>query len=549
MVIAATTGGVGNIEKAVLLAGVLFLLDAGGIIVRNLGGHLGDLMATKLNTQLSTKYYEHLLRLPQQYYDNELTGTIISRLNRAITEVTHFLQAFSNQFFQMLLTAVFTIIIVATYSLPLALLVFSVYPIFGWLTTRTSKKWQVLQHKKNHEIDTASGRFAEVISQIRVAKSYVTEKVELGHFTKRFTNMNSINKVQSRYWHAMDVARGGVLAVIFFAIYLIIFTQTVQGQFTVGEMVLLITLINAVRMPLQILSYIVDSYQRAATGSHEFVSVMMTKPAIADTPSAKKLQIQSGAVEFKDVFFSYNEGKPILQGISFAMNPDEKVALVGESGEGKSTITNLLMRLYEPDSGAILIDGVNIKDVTQASLRKNIATVFQDPALFSGTVRENIAYGRPDASIEDIVEAAKAANADEFIAKFKDDYESVVGERGVKLSGGQKQRISIARALLKDAPILILDEATSSLDSRSELLVQTALDRLMKGRTTLIIAHRLSTIAHVDRIVTLKNGRIDEIGSPRELSNSGGIYSNLLSLQKGIDGSSREKLKRFDISN
>lgn len=547
LVVSVAEGGEANVSQAILLAGLLFLFDAGGIVVRNIGGYLGDVMAVKLRTQLSTQYYEHLLRLPQSYYDDELTGTIISRLNRAITEVTQFLNSFANHFFQMLLTAVFTIVIVAFYSWPLALLVLSIYPIFGWLTTRTSRKWQKLQHEKNHEIDTASGRFAEVISQARVVKSYAGEKLELDHFTKRFLKMIAINNVQSRYWHNMDVARGGVLAAIFFGIYVIIFTGTVQGRFTVGEMVLLITLINTVRVPIFSLSFIVDQYQRATTGSHEFVGVMLTEPAITDVPNAKKLSVKRGEVVFEDVSFSYTDEAPVLRSISFTMRPDEKLALVGESGEGKTTISNLLMRLYEPSGGKITIDGKDIGMVTQASLRKNIATVFQDPALFSGTIKENIAYGRPGASMKDIVKAAKAANADEFIGKLKDGYDSVVGERGVKLSGGQKQRISIARALLKDAPILILDEATSSLDSRSEHLVQTALEHLMKGRTTLIIAHRLSTIAHVDTIVTLKNGKVDEIGSPAELAKTKGIYAGLLALQKGLDDKSKEMLKSFDM--
>src|SRR4029079_3931241 len=220
-----------------------------------------------------------------------------------------------------------------------------------------------------------------------------------------------------------------------------------------------------------------------------------------------------------------------------------KVALVGESGEGKTTITNLLMRLYEPQQGSILIDGQDISKVTQSSLRSQIGVVFQDPALFSGTVYENIAYANPKASKQQVIAAAKAANADEFIAKFDKKYDTEIGERGLKLSGGQKQRIAIARALLKDAPILVWDEATSSLDSRSEAMVQEALERLMKGRTTLIIAHRLSTIQHVDEIITLRNGQVDEVGSPTELSKSGGIYAQLLKLQRGHTEATKEKLK------
>lgn len=547
LVVEAARGGQANIQRAVLLATLLFAFDIGGAVIRNIGGYLGDVMAVKLRTELSIRYYEHLLRLPQSYYDDELTGTIINKLNRAITEVTQFLNTFANHFSQMLLTAIFTIAIVAFYSWQLAALVLIIYPIFGWLTTKTSSKWQRLQHEKNHEVDEASGRFAEVVSQVRVVKSYASEKIELDHFSSRFFKTIGINAEQSRYWHTMDVLRSGVLAVIFFGIAIYLFTETVQGRFTVGEMVLLITLINTVRQPIFSMSYIVDNYQRAVTGSHEFASVMSIEPAISDRGDATEITIPDGRVEFREVTFSYTEGSPVLKNISFSIEPGKKLALVGESGEGKTTISNLLMRLYEPSSGMIMVDGVDIASVTQASLRSNIATVFQDPALFSGTIKENIAYGRPDASDEEIIHAAKAANADEFIAKLKDGYDSVVGERGIKLSGGQKQRISIARALLKDAPILILDEATSSLDSRSEHLVQLALDHLMKGRTTLIIAHRLSTIAHVDRIVTLKKGAVDEIGAPAELAKTSGIYAELLALQSGPDKKSKEKLKNFDL--
>jgi len=248
------------------------------------------------------------------------------------------------------------------------------------------------------------------------------------------------------------------------------------------------------------------------------------------------------------VQFAYAHDKPVLRGVSFRVAPNSKAALVGESGEGKTTITNLLLRLYGVGGGRILIDGQDIAGVTQASLRGAVGVVFQDPALFSGTIRENIAYARPKATEAEIIAAAQAANADEFIQKFDKGYDTEIGERGLKLSGGQKQRIAIARALLKDAPILVLDEATSSLDSKSEHMVQEALRRLMKGRTTLIIAHRLSTIQMVDQIITLRGGSVDEIGSPAKLAASNGIYAQLLQLQQGHTEASKKKLKEYEIA-
>jgi ATP-binding cassette subfamily B protein len=275
---------------------------------------------------------------------------------------------------------------------------------------------------------------------------------------------------------------------------------------------------------------------------------MDVEPQIEDLQNAKELEVSKGIIQFNGVDFSYDKEK-VLSGLSFKLEFNSKTALVGESGEGKTTITSLLMRLYEPSKGTILIDDTDIADVTQHSLRDNIGVVFQEPALFSGTISENIAYARPDATEDDIVSAAKSANAHEFISKFEKSYDSQIGEKGLKLSGGQKQRIAIARAFLKNAPILILDEATSSLDSRSEISVQKALAKLMDDRTTLIIAHRLSTIENVDKIITLKNGTVNEIGSPKELAKSGGIYDQLLKLQKGHTEDSKKKLKQFDIAN
>jgi ATP-binding cassette subfamily B protein len=301
------------------------------------------------------------------------------------------------------------------------------------------------------------------------------------------------------------------------------------------------------RIPLFSMSFIVDQTQRAIAGSRDFFEVMDLKPSIIDKPHARELRITKGRIEFKNVIFSYNDEEQVLRKVNFDVAPGSKVALVGESGEGKSTIASLLMRLYEPESGKVTIDGADISDVTQQSLRDNIAVVFQEPAPFSGTVSENIAYAKPDASEKVIIAAAKAANAHDFISKLSKGYQTEIGERGVKLSGGQKQRLAIARALLKDAPILILDEATSSLDSRAEAQVQEALEVLMQNRTTLIIAHRLSTIAHVDRIVTIKGGKVDEVGTPKQLAKTKGIYAELLQLQLGVNESAREKLKEFDM--
>lgn len=541
-------GGQDNFAPVLVLVLGLFLCDVGATFVSNISGYYGDILAAKLRFFLSTKYYEHLLTLSQRYYSTELTGKIISRLNRSIYGLTNFVNMFSNNFLQFILTTVFTLIIVARYSWVVALLFASLYPIFLWLTSRTSKKWQKYQEDINEASDIGSGRFAEVVGQIKVAKSYTSEKSELNFFSGMLRRTIKTTYPQSKLWHKQDVNRRLILNLIFGLVYVYIFWEAVDGKFTVGETVLLIQYGALIRLPIFSMSWLVDNTQRAIADSKDFFEAMDEKPDVVDKPNAANLSVEKGEVSFNNVSFAYEDNHQVLSGVNFTQAPDTKVALVGESGEGKTTITNLLLRLYDPQEGAITIDGKDIADVTQKSLRQNIAVVFQEATLFSGTVRENIAYGKPNATLKEIKAAAKAANATQFIEKLPKGLDTLVGERGIKLSGGQKQRVAIARALLKDAPILILDEATSSLDSKSEHEVQAALEQLMKGRTTLIIAHRLSTIAGVDQIITLKKGKVDEIGTPKELSKTNGIYAQLLQLQNKTDATTKKKLKEFEIS-
>lgn len=545
----ASLHGAVDYSKAIWLACAFLASDVVVTLLSNWGGYYGDIMSYKLRNQLSARYYKHLLALPQGYYDSELTGKIINRLNRTIAELTNFANFFANHFFQMIITMVFTLVVVAYYSWEVAIMLFVIYPLFIWLTALTSKKWQAYQEQKNAILDTASGRFAEAIGQIRVVKSFVQDQHEQRIFNGRMDTIIDITRQQSLWWHSMDIWRRLVLNAIFFAILAYVFWQTMAGRFTVGEMFLMVQFAMLMRLPLFSMSFFVDQIQHAITGSKDYFEVLEHQPEITDKPDAPAIVVKKGVIKYKDVGFGYAEGEDVLHDVSFTIERGQKVALVGESGEGKTTLTNLLMRLYEPRKGMISIDGTDISAVSQASLRQNIAVVFQDPALFSGTIRENIAYARPDATEAEVLTAAKAANADEFISKLPDAYETEIGERGLKLSGGQKQRIAIARALLKDAPILILDEATSSLDSRAEAQVQEALQTLMRGRTTLIIAHRLSTIAHVDKIVTVKGGTIDEVGTPAKLAKTDGIYAQLLALQMGATEAAKKKLKAFEIAS
>ncbi len=542
------TGGQADVKLVAIFAVAIFLADLGQTIFSNIAGYIGDVLTAKLKRLMSDRYYKHLMTLPQSYFDNELTGKIINRMSRGISQITDYMNMISNNFLQFIFSTIFSLVIVFYFSWQVGLMLSVLYPVFIWLTTRSSARWQGYQKDINLELDKASGRFAEVISQVKVVKSFLQEKRELSIFSNNFSKTIETTRPQSRFWHSRDVWRRIVLNLIFLAIYAYIFIETARGNYTIGTMVLLIQYAALIRIPIFSISFLVDQTQRVMINTKDYFDAMDIQPAIIDESNATLLKIDKGNVEFKDIVFGYDVKAKVLKGLSFKLPAGTKSALVGESGEGKTTITNLLMRLYEPQSGAISIDGQEINSVTQSSLRGSIAVVFQEPALFSGTIRENIAYGVPEASDSEVKAAAKSANADEFISKFEKAYDSEIGERGLKLSGGQKQRIAIARALLKNAPILILDEATSSLDNKSERMVQEALDRLMENRTTLIIAHRLSTIQSVDQIITLKNGAVNEFGSPAKLAKSGGIYEELLKLQETQTELTKKKLQEYDIS-
>ncbi len=542
------TGGSADMVLVFVLAGLFFLTDVGQTLLSNIAGYWGDMTSVKIQRLMSQRYFTHLLQLPQSYFDTELSGKIINRMSRGITQISSYMQVMSNNFLQFIFSTIFTLAIVFYFSWQVGLMFLVIYPVFVYMTAKNSSKWQDYQQEINKHQDIASGRFAEAINQVKVVKSYLQEERERNVFAHHYGKMVETTKPQSRFWHSRDIGRRMVLNVIFLGIFGYIFVATAQGAFTIGTMVLLIQLAIQIRIPIFSISFIVDQTQRAISNTKDYFEVMDIKPSLHDEPHAKRLRIESAGVIFDKVSFGYDEQK-VLKGVSFEVKPGSRAALVGESGEGKTTLTNLLMRLYGVDDGKILIDGQDISQVTQASLRRHISVVFQDPMLFSGTIRENIAYANPKATMKQIEAAAKAANAHDFIMKFDKGYDSEIGERGLKLSGGQKQRIAIARAILKDAPLLILDEATSSLDSRSEQMVQEALDRLMKNRTTIIIAHRLSTIQSVDTIITLKNGRVAEIGTPEELSSSGGIYDQLLRLQGSPEAARTKRLKQYDLAS
>lgn len=519
---------------------------------------MGDILAVRLQTFLSKSFYEHILNLNIGFYDNAITGQIVNKMYRGISSITDFIQSMLNNFLPFFLTAVVTILLLAKYSPIIAILLAVLFPLYIVISHSSSQKWQKYEGEKNSIADLSQGRVFESISGIRVVKAFASEMKELLAFTTSRQKIEKLSISQTKEWHFYDFLRRIALNVILFLIYAYIVYSTYNAKFTLGEMTLLLQLVNQARFPLFAMSFILGQIQQASAGSKDFFKVLSVENQIKDREGAKNLIIKKEKVcdecfiEFKNVNFEYEKNKQVLHDINFLIRRNEKLALVGESGQGKSTIVNLLLRYYEPQSGEILICGQNISDITQDSLHRNQAVVFQESLLFSGTIIENILYGNENATRDEAMSAAKAANADEFIKDFRDGYDSLIGERGVKLSGGQKQRISIARAMLKNAPIIVLDEATSSLDSKSEILVQQGLDRLLKNRTSIIIAHRLSTIASADHILVIERGRVAEYGTATELlANKKGLYSELVALQQKLltatPEEKQEMLRKYDL--
>lgn len=542
----------GNSPGLKYLFGLVALGGLAAIILTllsNLSGHWGDMMSAKLNTLMSNRYFAHLMKLPISYYDNEITGKITARLDRSIATISTLMQTLANGFVQFFLTTVITLVVIAFYSWPVALLLAAIFPIYIWITHLSSKSWQVHQEGINKDLDIGNGRFVESIVQVRVVKSFVMEASERLFYGNKRIKIEGQTKTQSIQWHKYDVYRRLILNIIFTAIMGVIIYQAYIGVYNLGTMTLLLTLSIQAQFPLFGSSFIIDALQRATAGSKDYFEIMNTKADIVDKDGAKPLKIHDSRVEYQNVGFSYEKGKSVLKNVSFTIDPGKKLALVGESGEGKSTLANLMLRFYELNEGNILIDGQPIDSITQESLRSNIGVVFQEPQLFSGTVKDNIGYGTKKPTEKQLIAAAKAANAYDFIKKLPKGFDTEIGERGVKLSGGQKQRIAIARAIMKNPPILILDEATSSLDSKAEHEVQGALERLMANRTTMIIAHRLSTISDVDTVVGIKNGQVAEIGSPQDLAKrKTGIYKELLDLQTiSKTAAGKAKLKKLDM--
>ncbi len=534
----------GDVQTLITLIAVAFGVSLLSLITTVISNRLGDHFGGRLQKFLTEKFYDKVLTLPQAYFDSEVSGKVMNQLNRGIMSIKGFLNTATNFMLPTLVQSIFTIVVLAYYSVPIALFTFILFPIYLILSYKSTVRWGKEEVKKNKIEDKMRGRMHQVIANMTLVKGFTNEGHEYELVSKGLSESNKIYARQSKMYHVFDFFRGLSLNIVLFAINILVFYNTFQGRFTIGEMVLILQLFNQARGPLFAMSFILTQIQTAERGSKEYFEILELESTEDYRKKISRELIKNPTLTFKDVSFNYENSKDVLKDVSFDIKNGESVALVGHSGAGKSTMVNLLLKFYQPTSGELQLNGKSYKSLDYHHIRQNISLVFQENELFSSTVRENVAYGNAEAKEKDVIEALKLANAWDFVSNLPQGIESEVGERGVRLSGGQKQRIQIARAILKNAPILILDEATSSLDAKSEKEVQVALEKLMKGKLTLIIAHRFSTIQNVDKIIVIDNGTIVDMGNPKELSRKKGIYADLLHYQ--IEGN-KKLLESFDL--
>jgi ATP-binding cassette, subfamily B, bacterial len=480
-----------------------------------------------LDFALRQRVTARLHELPMTYHHRQTVGATVSRVN---TSINGFVTAVAELAFKALPALAYLALALAAlvqldWRLALAVCVFAPLPaLIGMRAApeQTRRDRELLAHWTG-----TFGRWTEVLAGIRTVKGFAMERVEERRFLDAVAKGNAHVTRGARRDAQTAALQGMAAAAARFSVAAIGGWLVLRGEGTVGTLVAALQYVGGLFGPIQGLTNVYATVRRASV-SLESVSAILDAPdPVADRPGARDLAVPLGAVQFDAVSFDYGDGRPVLDEVSLSVAPGETVALVGPSGCGKTTLVSLLERLYAPASGRILVDGVDVRDCTQSSLRRQIGTVMQDVHLFNDTIFANITYGTAGASREQAQAAARAANAHEFIEKLPAGYDTIVGERGAGLSGGQKQRIAIARALLKDPPILVLDEATSALDNESEALVQSALRRLTRGRTTLVVAHRLSTVVGADRIVVLRGGSIEAIGTHAELLAQGGYYAKL----------------------
>jgi ATP-binding cassette, subfamily B, bacterial len=495
---------------------------------------MNNIMQSKVMAKLKQNAFDYMMLHSYSFFSSNFAGSLVQRVARFSRAFERLSDTLVFAFLPLVFTSIGAIIVTWTQSKFISLVIMAwvlFFTLFNWFFSMWKVKFDIAAANADSR---TTGYLADSItnnSAISLFTGYLYEKSGFEDVS------NDQAKAMRTSWNLIWITNTVQIFIIFaveFAVFYFGIRLWQEGSITIGTFVLFQVYVIGLAHQLWGLSRIIRNVYESMADSQEMVDIMLIPHEIKDVPGAKNLEVKNGGVEFRNVNFSFIGNKPVLENLNLNIKAGEKLALVGPSGAGKTTVTRLILRMYDVASGEIFIDGQDIGKVTQESLREKISLVPQDPVLFHRTLMGNIRYGKRDATDGEVIRAAKLAHCDEFIENLEHKYETFVGERGIKLSGGERQRVAIARAILKDAPILILDEATSSLDSHSESLIQDALDNLMKGRTTIVIAHRLSTIRKMDRIVVIEEGKIKEEGSHNELvQKDSGLYKKLWNLQAG----------------
>ena len=522
-------GNMGLLLRWTIIMVFLFILR---YISQYIVAYYGHVLGVRIEHDMRRDIFTHLQTLPFSYYDNTKTGHIMSRIVNDLRDITELAHHGPEDLFISSVMLLGSFFILLSIEWRLTLLIFAFIPIMVWFAIFKRKKMETAFREVRKKIANVNAQLENSISGVRVAKSFTAEDYEIEKFSEGNAAFADARKkafkVMAEFISGIGIVSSGLnLMVISLGGYF-----TYKGIIQLGDLFAYTLYVNFFMQPIRRLTEFTQQLQDGMTGFERFQEVMNISPDIVDKENALELKNVKGDIKFKDVIFSYNNGEDqVLRHMNLDIESGKTVALVGPSGAGKTTLCHLIPRFYEISSGEITIDSINIKDITLKSLRKNIGLVQQEVFLFTGTIKENILYGKPNATDEEVMESAKKASIHDFITTLPYGYDTFIGEKGVKLSGGQKQRISIARLFLKNPPVLILDEATSALDNETEVLIQNSLEELSRGRTTLVIAHRLSTIKNADEILVLTANGVEERGSHSELLEQNGIYTRLYNSQ------------------
>lgn len=541
------TSGTGDSRRVMLLMLGMLAANLLANLLNSVNMRFGDYINSRLRRYLVETFYNKVFTLPQRYFDTEISGKILNQLNRGIASIQQFMGMMTNFVLPAIFQSIFTVGILMYYNLTVGLIALSVFPAYILASSYSTKRWGKEEVKKNKIEDISRGRIQEVVGNIRLVRGFMMQAREWKFVSEKLNRINIIYDRQSTTYHIINFFREFGVEAVLLVISLIVFSNTFNGILSIGEMVLILQLLFQMRRPLFAMSFILERIQQAESGSKEYFEIMDLKSSekINIRALPKNKIIKSPSLKFENVSFKYEKDKgEVLRNLNFEIPAKKTVALVGHSGAGKSTVINLILKYYDPSKGEIFLNNKPYSKLTHQQVRSHVSLVFQDNELFSSTIRENVAYGIKDAKEKGIIKALKKANAYEFVSKFPKKLDQEIGERGIRLSGGQKQRVQIARAIMHDKPILILDEATSSLDSKSEKLIQEALENLTKNRLVIIVAHRFSTIQNADQIIVFDDGKLIDVGKPGELAKKKGIYSELLQYQ--IEGN-QKLLEKYEL--